>query len=117
MGTVKLPVPVWRSGENFSPIPWRAPPPLGSEIIWFEEVPLLISHRHHDRCYHCRCPKWPLYDARVRPRPHGLSVWSRELYSRHPNGCSIHHESRSPHHPNELWPRGCSVTIQESFTV
>jgi hypothetical protein len=32
MGTVKLPVPVKRSGENFSPMPFCAPPPLGREM-------------------------------------------------------------------------------------
>ena len=31
-GTVKLPVPVCRSGENFSPIPLSAPPPCGTAI-------------------------------------------------------------------------------------
>lgn len=34
MGTVKLPVPVWRSGENFSPNPCCAPPPFGSEMMF-----------------------------------------------------------------------------------
>jgi hypothetical protein len=33
IGTVRLPVPVKRSGENVSPRPWRAPPPLGREMI------------------------------------------------------------------------------------
>src|SRR5205823_635245 len=33
IGIVKLPVPVKRSGENFSPMPWSAPPPLGREMI------------------------------------------------------------------------------------
>ena len=33
MGTVKLPVPVCRSGENVSPMPCRAPPPCGVERI------------------------------------------------------------------------------------
>jgi hypothetical protein len=33
MGKVKLPVPVWMSGENVSPIPCSAPPPCGVEIV------------------------------------------------------------------------------------
>ena len=32
MGNEKFPVPVNRSGENFSPSPLTAPPPFGSEI-------------------------------------------------------------------------------------
>jgi hypothetical protein len=32
IGTEKLPVPVKRSGENFSPTPDSAPPPFGNEI-------------------------------------------------------------------------------------
>ena len=28
--------PVWRSGENFSPRPWSAPPPFGKEIAAVE---------------------------------------------------------------------------------
>ena len=32
IGTEKLPVPVNRSGANFSPTPVMAPPPVGSEI-------------------------------------------------------------------------------------
>src|SRR4030095_11466186 len=42
IGTVKLPVPVCRSGENFSPIPCIAPPPLGVEIAPLEEFDLLL---------------------------------------------------------------------------
>ncbi len=42
MGTVKLPVPVQRPGENFSPMPWRAPPPLGSKMSWLI-APILAS--------------------------------------------------------------------------
>jgi hypothetical protein len=42
IGTVKLPVPVWRSGEKVSPMPCRAPPPWGSEIIWLEVLDLFI---------------------------------------------------------------------------
>ena len=43
MGTVELPVPVNRSGENFSPMPFSAPPPLGSEMIWLEVPDLLLT--------------------------------------------------------------------------
>jgi len=32
MGTLKLPVPVNRSGEKVSPMPAMAPPPLGREM-------------------------------------------------------------------------------------
>jgi len=32
MGTLKLPVPVKRSGENFSPRPLCAPPPEGADM-------------------------------------------------------------------------------------
>gem|GEM_PF-3227285 len=32
MGTLKLPVPVTRSGEKLSPMPATAPPPLGREM-------------------------------------------------------------------------------------
>lgn len=42
MGTVKFPVPVNRSGENFSPNPFCAPPPLGREMIWLELLDLLL---------------------------------------------------------------------------
>jgi len=44
MGTVKLPVPVNKSGENVSPIPLRAPPPLGSEITYSEMPDLLLIY-------------------------------------------------------------------------
>jgi len=40
IGTEKFPVPVCRSGENFSPIPLSAPPPLGNEITELEFVGL-----------------------------------------------------------------------------
>ena len=42
MGTVKLPVPVNRSGENFSPMPDRAPPPLGSEMTPADGLLLML---------------------------------------------------------------------------
>src|SRR5512133_684969 len=34
IGTVKLPVPVKRSGENVSPMPFTAPPPVGRVMAW-----------------------------------------------------------------------------------
>src|SRR4051794_8886059 len=40
-GTLKFPVPVYRSGVNFSPRPARAPPPLGSEIT--SDAPVTAS--------------------------------------------------------------------------
>jgi len=49
MGTVKFPVPVNRSGENFSPIPFCAPPPLGTEMIWLELLVLPIWARPLDQ--------------------------------------------------------------------
>ena len=42
-GTVKLPVPVCKSGEKVSPIPCRAPPPLGREITWLDTLDLLLT--------------------------------------------------------------------------
>ena len=39
-GTLKFPVPVNRSGENFSPIPLCAPPPEGGTIA---DVPLVFD--------------------------------------------------------------------------
>lgn len=47
MGTVKLPVPVWRSGENFSPRPETAPPPFGREITWLETPDLSLMGPPH----------------------------------------------------------------------
>src|SRR5215470_16633595 len=46
IGTEKFPVPVCRSGANFSPMPCSAPPPLGSVIPELEVVGdfLLIVH-------------------------------------------------------------------------
>jgi len=43
IGTVKLPVPVWRSGEKVSPIPCKAPLPFGSQITGLEAPDLLID--------------------------------------------------------------------------
>lgn len=46
MGTVKEPVPVVGSTENFSPIARMAPPPLGREIVgvdpWPRPVPAAV---------------------------------------------------------------------------
>jgi hypothetical protein len=39
IGTEKLPVPVNKSGENFSPKPFCAPPPLG---VLITDVPDLL---------------------------------------------------------------------------
>ena len=39
IGTEKLAVPVCRSGETFSPMPWSAPPPLGRDMTELDEVP------------------------------------------------------------------------------
>ena len=43
IGTVRLPVPVCRSGENVSPMPLIAPPPAGSEIT-ASAIPDLLTH-------------------------------------------------------------------------
>jgi hypothetical protein len=43
IGIVKLPVPVCRSAENFSPIPEMAPLPFGSEMTLDEpELPFIL---------------------------------------------------------------------------
>ncbi len=42
MGTLKLPVPVCRSGEKVSPIPDSAPPPWGREMTWSDVPDLLL---------------------------------------------------------------------------
>jgi hypothetical protein len=53
MGTVKFPVPVWRSGENFSPMPCSAPPPLGSEGTWLAVSDVLLIGVSHERDVAC----------------------------------------------------------------
>src|SRR5215217_3246740 len=50
IGTVKFPVPVCRSGENFSPIPCKAPPSFGSEITWLGALLILPIGAPHADC-------------------------------------------------------------------
>jgi hypothetical protein len=54
MGTVKLPVPVWRSGEKVSPMPCKAPPPCGSAIAWLAVLDLFIATHRGDAVSRCR---------------------------------------------------------------
>src|SRR5882724_2203401 len=49
MGTVTLPVPVNRSGENVSPMPCTAPPPLGRVRAWGDVPDLLLIEGPPDR--------------------------------------------------------------------
>src|SRR5688572_25019422 len=45
IGIEKLPVPVCKSAENFSPRPFSEPPPLGNEMIsFFDELFELIQN-------------------------------------------------------------------------
>src|SRR5215471_17602402 len=63
MGTLRLPVPVWRSGENVSPSAWIAPPPLGWEMTWLAEPDLFIDP---DPSVAAQSPGAPTPDAPVR---------------------------------------------------
>ncbi len=58
IGTVKFPVPVKRSGEKVSPIPVRAPPPLGVEIMDSPELVEVIRMGAYKKNDQLRFPKY-----------------------------------------------------------